>query len=155
MDGSTDRRLHRSTRDRRLFGVCGGLADYFAIDPVLWRLAFLFLLSFGGLGLYAYLALLFAMAPPRDHRSPLAGGAPLPEDDLRQAALAAWPDLPLSRTELRGRRRRSLGAVLVLLGAFFLAINLNALAWLRWDLVWPLLIIAFGTALLVRRQAGR
>ncbi len=151
MDETADRRLRRSTRDRRLLGVCGGLGDYFAVDPVLWRLAFLLLLSFGGVGLYAYLAMLLVMSPPQNRALRQAGGLAWPEYDLRQVALEAWPGLPASRTEVRSRRRRRLGTLLVLVGTFFLAINLNVLTWLRWDLVWPLLIIAVGAVLLVRQ----
>lgn len=32
------RKLYRSTRDRKLFGVCGGLADYFGVDATLLRI---------------------------------------------------------------------------------------------------------------------
>jgi phage shock protein C len=32
------RKLYRSTRDRKLFGVCGGLADYLAVDATLLRI---------------------------------------------------------------------------------------------------------------------
>ncbi|MSR76363.1 MAG: PspC domain-containing protein, partial [Candidatus Ryanbacteria bacterium] len=34
------RKLHRSADDRILAGVCGGIAEYFDIDPVLVRIAF-------------------------------------------------------------------------------------------------------------------
>ncbi|WRK51841.1 PspC domain-containing protein [Coprobacillaceae bacterium CR2/5/TPMF4] len=33
------KRLYRSTHDRMIFGVCGGLAEYFDVDPTLVRLA--------------------------------------------------------------------------------------------------------------------
>jgi phage shock protein PspC (stress-responsive transcriptional regulator) len=32
------RKLYRSSRDRKLFGVCGGLAEYFAVDATLLRI---------------------------------------------------------------------------------------------------------------------
>ena len=35
------RRLYRSRLDRRIAGVCGGMADYFAVDPSVVRLIFL------------------------------------------------------------------------------------------------------------------
>jgi phage shock protein C len=48
------------TRDKKIFGVCGGLGNYFGIDPTLIRVAFLFgFIIFGsGLLLYIILALL-------------------------------------------------------------------------------------------------
>lgn len=36
------KRLYRSTDDRMIAGVCGGIADYFGIDPTLVRLLFVF-----------------------------------------------------------------------------------------------------------------
>jgi len=33
------KRLYRSNKDRRILGVCGGLAEYFEVDPTLVRLA--------------------------------------------------------------------------------------------------------------------
>jgi phage shock protein PspC (stress-responsive transcriptional regulator) len=36
----TNKRLYRSRNDRKLAGVCGGLAHYFDIDPTLVRVAF-------------------------------------------------------------------------------------------------------------------
>ena len=42
------KRLYRSSKDRKLGGVCAGLGDYFNIDPVIIRLAFLLLLFAGG-----------------------------------------------------------------------------------------------------------
>lgn len=52
------RELRRSIRNRKLFGVCGGLADYFSVDATLVRLAFVILVvaSFGW-ALLVYIAL--------------------------------------------------------------------------------------------------
>ena len=49
------KRLYRSHTNRVLGGVCGGLGDYFSIDPVLIRLVWLLLILFGGIGLVLYL----------------------------------------------------------------------------------------------------
>ena|ERR1017187_9763208 len=42
-----DKRLYRSSTERKIAGVCGGLAEYFDIDPVIMRLIFVFLLLLG------------------------------------------------------------------------------------------------------------
>lgn len=49
--------------DARLFGVCGGLAEYFNIDPTLLRVALILLVWLGGLSLWVYL--LAALIIPR------------------------------------------------------------------------------------------
>lgn len=54
-------RLQRTDSDRMIGGVCGGLAQYFKIDPVLVRLAFVLLTIYGGVGPVLYLILLVLM----------------------------------------------------------------------------------------------
>lgn len=48
------KRFYLSERDRILGGVCGGLAEYFDIDPLLVRIGFLVLFFGFGTGLLAY-----------------------------------------------------------------------------------------------------
>ena len=48
-------RIRRSQSDRLLTGVCGGVADYFSIDPTMVRLIWIFFTLFGGSGLLAYI----------------------------------------------------------------------------------------------------
>ena len=47
-------RLRRSTTDRKIAGVAGGLARHLDIDPVILRVAFVVLVFFGGAGLILY-----------------------------------------------------------------------------------------------------
>ncbi len=54
--------LRRSASDRMLGGVCGGLADYSAIDPLLWRVGFVALAVMGP-GIFVYLLLWVLMEP--------------------------------------------------------------------------------------------
>jgi len=56
---STDmKRVYRSRLDRMVGGVCGGLGDYFEVDPTLIRLLFVLGTLAGGPGVIAYLILL-------------------------------------------------------------------------------------------------
>lgn len=54
------KRLTKSV-DRKIFGVCGGLGEYFDIDPTLLRIAFLVALIIFGSGLLLYLILALVM----------------------------------------------------------------------------------------------
>jgi phage shock protein PspC (stress-responsive transcriptional regulator) len=58
------RRLMRSSGDRMLAGVSGGLGNYFGVDPVVFRIGFVLSLFFGGLGVLAYV--LLAVFVPTD-----------------------------------------------------------------------------------------
>jgi phage shock protein C len=51
------RKLYRSRTDRKLAGVCGGLAQYFNLDATLIRVLFVALAVFGGSGLVIYLVM--------------------------------------------------------------------------------------------------
>jgi phage shock protein C len=51
------KRLTRSRRNRQLAGVCGGLAEYFGVDPTLIRVAFVLVTIFAGTGLLLYIIL--------------------------------------------------------------------------------------------------
>src|SRR3954470_6106306 len=62
------RRLTRSTSDKYLAGVAGGLGRYFGLDPVLFRVAFGVSVVFGGVGVLAYIALLCFL--PKDDGEP-------------------------------------------------------------------------------------
>ena len=56
------RRLYRSRTDRKLAGVCGGLAQYFNTDATLMRVLFVVLALLGGPGLVIYL-LMWILVP--------------------------------------------------------------------------------------------
>jgi phage shock protein C len=66
VNAMSDKQLFRSTEDRMLFGVAGGLADYLNIDPVLVRLFFVLLaLSTNWFGVLAYIVLAILMKEDR------------------------------------------------------------------------------------------
>lgn len=50
-----NKRLYRSRRDVMICGVCGGIAEYFDIDPTIVRLVAVILIFGWGSGLLAYL----------------------------------------------------------------------------------------------------
>ena len=49
------KRLYRSKKDKMLAGICGGLAEYFDVDPSLVRLATVLLCLCAGTGLLVYI----------------------------------------------------------------------------------------------------
>ena len=58
-----DKKLTRSTIDKKLFGVCVGIAEYFDVDPTLVRVGILALTIFTGLipGLILYFCMALVM----------------------------------------------------------------------------------------------
>ena len=49
------RKLYRSRTDRKIWGVCGGLAKHFDMDPTIVRVVFVASLLCGTLGLWVYI----------------------------------------------------------------------------------------------------
>jgi phage shock protein PspC (stress-responsive transcriptional regulator) len=60
------KRLMRSSRDKKIAGVCAGLADYFDLDPTIVRVVWLLAIFFAGTGFLIYIILWIALplAPP-------------------------------------------------------------------------------------------
>ncbi|MCQ2084395.1 MAG: PspC domain-containing protein [Bacteroidaceae bacterium] len=56
-----EKKLYRSSSDKKLCGVCAGLAKYFDLDPTIMRVIFIVLFFLGCVGLLAYLILALVM----------------------------------------------------------------------------------------------
>lgn len=49
-----NKRLYKIENGRKIFGVCGGIAEYFNMDPTIVRLVWVFLVLCAGTGVLAY-----------------------------------------------------------------------------------------------------
>jgi phage shock protein C len=56
-----EKRLYKSSTDKKLAGVCGGLAEYFGLDSTLVRIGYAALILFAGTGLLLYIICAFVM----------------------------------------------------------------------------------------------
>lgn len=50
-----NKKLYRSNQNRMIAGVCGGIAEYFSLDPTLMRLGWVLFCALGGSGILAYI----------------------------------------------------------------------------------------------------
>lgn len=94
-DAPRKRRLLRSRSDRMLGGVAGGLAEYFRVDAVIFRIGFAVTILFGGLGILSYLALL-VFVPSEVEGTP--GAEPPPRSFGRVALMGAAVILGIAAT---------------------------------------------------------
>jgi phage shock protein PspC (stress-responsive transcriptional regulator) len=155
-----DRKLTRKTRSAILGGVAAGFGEYLEIDAVLVRLIFIFLCLAGGSGLIFYLACWLIM--PRDDEVAAAGetSRAQPEappvgrfaEEVREAGERVMGRIKRS-ADSPGRGRMIAGMILIAIGLLFLVDQFLPTAWLSFQYLWPLLIIAIGVAILV--QGGR
>jgi phage shock protein PspC (stress-responsive transcriptional regulator) len=67
------RQLTRSETDKRIAGVAGGIAEYFAIDPILARIGFV-IAGLMGWGLLLYIVLWIVL--PKGHPGSVSGASP-------------------------------------------------------------------------------
>ncbi|HLV10659.1 MAG TPA: PspC domain-containing protein [Halanaerobiales bacterium] len=162
------KKIYRSKTDKMIGGVCGGLAEYFDIDPTLVRLALLLLFFARGTGLLVYI-IAWIIIPERSERIENN------EDQGKQEWKSG--EITLKRkTENTGenkvekadgsnmekgleadnsrenssnnRRSLFLGVAMVILGIFFFLEN-----WIprfRWERYWPMLLVVVGVAILFK-----
>ena len=120
------RRLLRSSSDRVLVGVAGGLGRYFGVDPVIFRIAFGISILFGGIGALAYLLLaIFVPTDGEPDRAQRLGG--------RLSRLGFW----------RGAGMVAIAA-LALAGLIGLAGGAAFAVALGWGVPVAILVIAIG-----------
>ncbi len=154
------KRLYRSRKNRMLGGVCGGIAEYFEIDPVIVRLIAVALFFVGGSAVLAYIIALIVIpyepweaasgkekeaAPSATNLSTTAATVPTP------AGSAPPPSSSSEAVPL------FLGIVLIIIGAVFLMHNLPIFSpfyyWARHyvrHFFWPSILIVFGVFLIAR-----
>ena len=60
------RRLYLGT-EKKIAGVCSGIADYFGIDPTLVRVGWIIFILAGGSGIVAYIVAMVVMPERPDH----------------------------------------------------------------------------------------
>lgn len=62
-----EKRLYKSNEHKMLDGVCGGIAEYFGIDPTLVRLGWVLFCALGGSGVIAYIIAAIIIPYRPDH----------------------------------------------------------------------------------------
>jgi phage shock protein PspC (stress-responsive transcriptional regulator) len=122
------RALHRSSSNRILAGVCGGVAEHYRADARAVRLLALLLALFTGIFPMLFVYLIAAIMLPADETLAAAGAQVGP-----------------------GQLGIVVGGLLVAVGAAGIAT-----VWLHvsWDSVWPVVLILLGTVLLVVALRG-
>ena len=159
-----EKRLYRSRSDRMLWGVCGGLAKYFGIDPTIVRVIAVLLIFANGLGILAYIIL--AIVVPLEGSKATAPKEAVREnvEDIKETASELGREVRSTLTgeegkseevaELRHRRRNILGIILIVLGVIFLLGSFNLFWWFHWSNLWPLILVAIGVLIIlsVRRR---
>jgi phage shock protein C len=128
------KRLYRSQSNKMIAGVCGGIADYFEIDPTLIRLIVVAIALFGGVGLLAYIAAIFIVP-----NNPEEVHSENSSENLIKDKSLFW------------------GSLLIIFGLFFLLRQMGFFYgfefWrIPWQMVWAAFLIIIGFYLLYNRK---
>lgn len=137
------KRLYRSKKEKVIAGVCGGLAEYLNLDPVVVRILAVFS-AFTGIGVLLYIAAILIVPENPNHV-------------ILEGEVQATPKM-----ELKGDWNLAIGVVLVIFGAIFLLnqfdlmpLGLMQFNFFPWRIIWPLVFVAAGIYLLTSGNAAR
>lgn len=148
-------RITKSKTDRVIDGVCGGLAEYFGIDSLLVRLAFVALMFINGMGVILYIILMIIMPKAENlDQSPketIQENVQEMSERIKEAGEELGTAFSRKTEEKHPNRAVWFGILLVMIGVIFLLKNLNLIRWVDNDLLWPLIIILIGAWLLIKR----
>lgn len=142
------KKLYRSRTNRILFGVCGGLGDFFGIDPVFVRLILILLSLLEGMsvavtsiGLYLFLALTIPNEPKSAHTDRDMSTFKKRIGDMTQSLAEKLRD----DKPAHAMKRNTVALIIIAFGLFALARpDRFTNEWLKSDLVWPTALVILG-----------
>lgn len=144
-------RLYRSEINRILGGVCGGLGEYFKIDPTIIRIIFVVMVVFGGSGLLIYL-LLWLIIPSFSSKTNLT------HEDLKANAREMRDKAQKFADQIRKRENTAnkssvswWGFLILILGLILLLNNYGVYDFSEIKKLWPLLLVLFGVSVLLKK----
>ncbi len=151
--------LYRSRTNRILFGVCGGLGEYFDMDPLIFRIIFIALCLGAGSGLLIYLILAFLI--PKNPMVDTVVDKPKGIDIKERAQELAeeLKDLKGFKNKKRhGAFRIIFGLIVLVFGFELLAQNLHLIPGFSFDFsfiwnLWPILVILLGISIISKNRS--
>ncbi len=128
------KKIYKSRKDKIIGGVCGGIAEYFEIDPVIIRVLFVFLTLFHGSGLILYLLLLIILP-----NEPLPFTVETSEQEVKTEEQSESTGLTY---ESKNNKRRIFGIILLIIGLILLLEN--TISFLDLEFAFPIILILIG-----------
>ena len=149
------KKLYRSRKDYMIGGVCGGIAEYFDIDPTLVRILTVLVVLLGGAGVVAYIiAWIVIPKNPKQASDEAFNKREKLKEKVKKGAKDVIEEVkehfeseePSHKSE---KNRRILGGIIVIaIGLIFL---LNGFfPWVGWNKLWPVILIAVGITIMIQ-----
>lgn len=147
-------KLYRSTTNKAIAGVAGGLGEFFAVDPVIVRIVFVVLALMGGGGVLIYV-LLWIFVPYKleegfnafNQPSAAQTEAPKMETEVKDKDFEATSSSPEDKHKQSPSRGSIFaGIILITLGVLFLMDRL--IPDIDFGKLWPIILVVIGILLL-------
>ena len=147
-------KLYRSTKNCVIGGVCGGIAEYFDIDPTLVRLLAILIFFLGGSGIVAYIIgwIIIPQNPNLSSGDNLEDKGKIKKEEDK-AVKKAEENLSEERSKGDSKRNRDilLGVILIIAGLIFMGSTFFPwITWIAWGTFWPVIIIVVGLVIMIR-----
>ena len=148
-----EKRLYRSRSDRMIWGVCGGIAHYFGIDPTIIRIIAVLLVP-TPVGIPGYIIL--AIVVPLENSMSREPRDVIKENvqEIKQTATNLGEEMRSTFAGHEGEAKQVartghngsyiLAVVLILIGVLFLLANFKPFWWFVWNYLWPIVLIVIG-----------
>lgn len=145
-----NQKLIRSETNRVVGGVCGGLGEFFSIDPIIVRLAFVLITLFGGSGVLIYI-ILWLIIPSENQ------GAVIDKESIKKNAEEIKKSTVKMADQVKTYTQNHnpkviLGLILVGLGIVFLLDNFNIFRGIYFYKIWPVIFVILGILILTKEK---
>jgi len=171
-----EKRFYRSRTDKKLAGVCAGIASYFEIDPTLVRLIWIVFTFAGGAGLLVYIIAAIVMPEEPDqpqqknyrqtqhhNTAEIFEVDEQMEEDSRDSGQSDVESTEYQTNELinekngqneskSDRNNITLGLILILIGALFFSRNFFRWFWIDFSYIWPIVLILIGVVMIINKR---
>jgi len=139
------KRLYKSRKNKVIDGVCGGIGEYFGVDPVMVRVIFVLFFFFGGSAILAYIIgmLIMPRAPLNLEQEKKSEKESSSYETAKPTAIE--PKKESNTASTIGAGGLVVGIIMIILGGFFLLDNLNfpfvhRFSWWFWHNFWDIII---------------
>ncbi|MGB4372625.1 MAG: PspC domain-containing protein [Halanaerobiales bacterium] len=137
------KKLYRSRTDKVLGGVCGGIADYFQVDPTLIRLLAVILFFAEGIGFLFYI-IACMIIPERGEENFIDVEAEVEEEDNSSST----ENKNGNKGEKSYNPQKLLGFILIGAGIFFILDKW--FFFFAWHRAWPLILVVLGAYFIIK-----
>ncbi len=145
-------RLYRSSDNKVIAGVCGGLGEYFDIDPMIIRALFVLAFFMSGTGVLLYIVLWLIIPENPTYATFSRDNIRNTVNEMKAKAVDVVDELRGIKEARTENRQSWLAILIVTIGVMLLLRNFNMLAVFDFERLWPLLLIVVGFAIMFKKR---